>query len=537
MKTKSQGFGIINFFLKLLAQFREKVDLLEKENREVRNKLENTEEKLAIQSAQLQQLLREKFGKKSERFVSAPGQLALDLGSAGERVELEEEASGEKEEISYSRKKGKKVRTNWERFTIPEGLPEVIVELEPLEDVKGWKKIGEEVTRELDYEVGYFYTRKYVRYKYVKPEEKDAINSTIVVAPMPSRPIDKGMPGAGLLSYIMVSKYVDHLPLDRLLKMFSRNGISIKSSTLNGWVKRGANLLEAIYEQICKHQFSKSYLMADETTIKVVLASKAARNNNGVGKLHQGYFWAYYDPLGKNIVFIYEKGRASEYPKAHLKDFSGKLQTDAYAGYNFVNEIAAIILFACMAHVRRKFEEARKKTPEIATIILTMIQQLYAIERKAREEGMSAAQRLELRQLKAKPIMEKLKTYLLDQATQVIPKSSIAKAINYALNRWIYLERYLSNGEVEIDNNLIENMFRAVAVGRKNYLFCGSENGARWAAILYTILGCAKLHGLNPHEYLRDVLIRLPDTKRSQLHTLIPQNWKKQADLYPPPKC
>ena len=163
MKTKSQGFGIINFFLKLLAQFREKVDLLEKENREVRNKLENTEEKLAIQSAQLQQLLREKFGKKSERFVSAPGQLALDLGSAGERVELEEEASGEKEEISYSRKKGKKVRTNWERFTIPEGLPEVIVELEPLEDVKGWKKIGEEVTRELDYEVGYFYTRKYVR--------------------------------------------------------------------------------------------------------------------------------------------------------------------------------------------------------------------------------------------------------------------------------------------------------------------------------------------------------------------------------------
>lgn len=530
MKTKSTWLAIIEFLLKLLMQQKGEMDLLKKENIKL-------EKKCSVKEQQLQQLLREKFGKKSERFVSAPGQLQLEFGGAVQEKQISEgeQAPGEEEQISYTRKKGKKPRTNWDRFTIPEGLPEVIIEIEPSEDIRGWKRIGKEVLRELDYEAGYFYVKKHIRYKYLKPEQKDGTSSTIVIAPMPSRPIEKGMPGAGLLAHILVSKYVDHLPLDRQLKIFSRTGVTIKSSTLNGWVRQSANLLEALYEQICKHQFSQSYLMGDETTIKVVLAAKAARNNNGEGKLHQGYFWAYYDPLGRNVVFIYENGRGSKYPKEHLKDFSGKLQTDAYAGYNFVNELLTIVLFACMAHVRRKFDEAKKTAPNIAAKVLAMIQQLYAIERKAKEEGISAAQRLALRQQEAKPIMEKLKKYLNDQACQVTSKSAIAGAINYALNRWEYLERYLSAGEVEIDNNLIENMFRTIAVGRKNYLFCGSENGARWAAILYTILGCAKLHGLNPHQYLRDVLIRLPDIKRSQLHTLMPQNWVNQQELHPSP--
>ena len=498
-------------------------EYLHKDKEELYAELQQLKAAISKKEAELAELKRLVFGRKSERFVpeqAAPNE-QLNLF-----VQHGHEGSEEKTVLqavqAHSRKKAKP-----RRMKLPEGLPVVEVRINPHPDeIKGWVKIGEEITEELDYVPGYLRINRYIRPKYARPKSEqnaDTEGNNIFIAPLPSRVIDKGIPSAGLLAYILVSKFVDHLPYHRIIQIFKRAGMDIPASTVNGWVAKCVELLRVLYLYHKARMMECDYLMADETKIRVL---KSPNRANKKTKAHQGYFWVYYDPGGKQNLFVYDPGRGGKYPREHLDGFKGHLQTDGYSVYDAFDRTEKITLVGCMAHIRRKFEKALDNDKERATHVLTTMQGLYAIERKAREEGFSHEQRLALRQEEARPIMDELKAWLLENRDQVLPKDSIGEAITYACNRWKYMERYLEDGKLEIDNNLVENAIRPVAIGRKNYLFAGSPEGAEWAAIIYTLLSSAANCGHNPSEYLKDILLRLPDQPLNYLDELLPLNWE-----------
>lgn len=513
------------------------------ENSALQAKNKELEAENAALKFRLNQLERLIFGTRSERFVPsvAPEQLRLNFeGEQDQAVPEEVNITTVKKLIEISLKKREKKQAK--RLPIPAHLPRVDIIIEPEQDVTGWKKMGAAITEELDYTPATFQVNRYIRPKYVRPkdtasqstdaaatleEKQTPPTGPIVIAPMPERPIPKGIPSAGLLAHILISKFIDHLPYYRQQQQFVRIGMSIKTSTINGWVAKTCLFLEVLYHKLEAQIFAQSYLMADETKIKVITEAKAARNNGGKGKSHTGYFWVYYDPFSKQVLFKYDPGRGRKYPAQHLKNFSGHLQTDGYTVYDAFDLLQGVSLNGCLAHVRRKFEEAKDNDEQRASEVLKQIQQLYLLEEYAKLEKYTFEQRHEFRQQHAAPLMTELKQYLdtaIDQA-DVFPKSPIGKAIAYALNRWTYLKRYLDDGRFEIDNNLVENAIRPVALGRRNYLFVGSPEAAHWAAILYSLLGSAKQHDLNPFEYLKEVIQRIPATPMSQVEQLLPQNW------------
>jgi len=491
--------------------------------------------------AQLQKML---FGAKSERFVNSvkkeiPSQqislfqeIQAEALAKQEAKKTEEEA--QKQTITYERTVPKKKTRATKRLPLPESLPRVEIVIEPTESTEGMVRIGEEVTEILDIIPPQFRVLKLIRPKYAHPDAKTKdINQPIIIAPMPLRVIDKGIPSTRLLAYLIINKFMDHLPYFRQIKIFQRIGVNLKSNTINGWMAKTCTLLKPLYDEFCKYHFSKKYLQADETTIKVLKVKKSGKK----GKAHKGYYWVYFDPVDNHVVFIYDYGRGRKYPVEHLENFSGKLQVDGYPAYEAFDKLEHFTLYACMTHIRRKFVEALPNDKKRAEQILDIIQQIYAIEREARDGKYTSKERLALRQLKAVPLMETFKTYLDQQYDDrnVLPQSAIGKAVQHALRRWKYLERYLHDGEVEIDNNLVENAIRPVALGRKNYLFAGAEEGAKWGAMIYTLLGSAIRQGHDPLEYLSDILRRIPDMKISQLQLLFPKNWEplpnNQLDL------
>jgi len=261
--------------------------------------------------------------------------------------------------------------------------------------------------------------------------------------------------------------------------------------------------------------------MADETPIQVL--DKAKR-----GKTHRGYFWVYHDPLEKEILFDYQDNRSRAGPFGILKDFNGFLQTDGYNVYDEIGQWESITLLGCMAHARRYFDKSLPNDKKRSEDMLSQIQRLYKTEAFARNNHYSHEERYNLRHSESVPILDEMKTWLDTTALQVLPKSTIGKAIGYMLGRWKYLKRYVEDGRFEIDNNLIENAIRPVALGRKNYLFAGSHNGARRAALIYTLVANAKLQGLEPFAYMRDILSRIADYPYKKLANLLPVNWKNQ---------
>ena len=465
------------------------------------------------------------FGAKSERFI--PDAPAEQLSLFAQATVITPEPPVEKETISYQRDKPQKKSSA--RQPLPPHLPRIEIIIEPEEDTTGWVKMNPEVTEILDIIPPVFQVIRIIRPIYANPAAKSQqVDKAICIAPLPDRVINKGIPSTRLIAYLLISKFVNHLPYYRQVQMFKRIGITISASTINGWLCKIGELIKPLYDAFCVHQFGKPYLQADETTLKILKVKKTGQKKGKKGKAHTGYYWVYYDPIDKHAVYIYEPGRGKVYPAEHLSNFSGKLQTDGYKAYAAFDDLAHIILFACMAHIRRKFVDAKKNDPIRAEKVLVWIQALYAIEEKARDEEYTPEQRLALRQEKAAPIMKSIKTYLEEQynSGQVLPKSAIGGAISYALGRWKYMERYLEDGLIEIDNNLVENAIRIIALGRKNYLFAGSEQGAKWGAMIYTLLSSAIRNGHEPLEYLTDVLRRLPTTKTSQLSDLFAANWK-----------
>jgi transposase len=474
----------------------------------------NLEIKVEYLNLELAKLRRMIFGAKSERFVPiSTDQLALfDL-------ESKQKQEPQSETISYTRNKPEqKSTTGHGRLLLPAHLPRVDHVIEPEGKVEGAKKIGEEITEVLEYTPGKLYVNRYIRPKYVLPEEKG-----IVIGMLPSLPIPRGNAGAGLLAHIMVSKYVDHLPFYRQVQQFKREDVQLSESTLNGWFTGGCKLIEPLYEHHKKQVQQAQYLMADETPIPVQTKDKP-------GSTHKGYLWVYYAPLERMVLFDYRKSRSREGPVEFLKDFKGILQTDGYEAYRIFENKQGITLLACMAHARRKFDEAKGNDPERSQYMLALMQQLYALEREARERELSHEDRQQLRQEKSVPVLQQMERWMKQEIQKVLPQSAIGKAIAYTLSLWPRLIRYTEDGRAEIDNNLVENSIRPVAVGRKNYLFAGSHEGAGRAALIYSMLGTCKQHNVNPFLWLRDVFTCLPEAKQSQLNRFLPQNWSSKAD-------
>jgi len=308
--------------------------------------------------------------------------------------------------------------------------------------------------------------------------------------------------------------------LYRQLQIFKRIKVDISSSTIGGWFTKTAELITPLYKELELSVLNNTdYLQADESPIKV-------QDKDKKGSLHQGYMWVVRDPVSGLVLFKYNKGRSRSVPEALFENFTGTLQTDGYKVYKSLKTKGEITLLGCMAHARRHFEKAKDNDYSRAKLALGLIQQLYLIERKAKEKVIDTETKYRYRQLYAVPILKTLKKWLKDNQIQVMPKSSIAKAINYTLTIFDNLERYTEDGRYEIDNNMIENSIRPLALGRKNYLFAGNHLAAQSYAMMYSFFATCKINNVNPQEWLADVLDRIQDHNIHKLHELLPHNWK-----------
>src|SRR3954447_10506150 len=472
-----------------------------------------------VLKAELSQLKRLIFASRQERFlltdVVSAAQLSLDITAAPLPAMAVSTAA---KKIEYT-KTAATVQAALEqqqhpvRMQLPEHLERRVITLVPLEDTTGLSCIGEEVTEELDYEPGRLFVNRYVRPKYVSKDKEG-----ILIAPAAERPLPKAIAGAGLLAQTIIDKYVDHLPLYRQQQRFIRENITIPYSTLTDWVHNSCRLIEPLYEALRKEVTASDYLHADETPIKVLDKDKK-------GETHRGYYWVYHNSIEGLVLFDYQMGRGREGQKQILQDFKGHLQTDGYSAYDFFKEQqdSSITVLHCMAHARRKFYEALSNDKARAEHALTQIGKLYDVERRAKE--LSDEQRLALRKQEAMPVLESLGEWMKEQYMEVLPKSTIGKALGYSIERWKELMVYATDGKLNIDNNPVENSIRPVAVGRKNYLFAGSHQAAQRSAMLYSLMGTCKLHGINPFTWLKDVLIRIASHPISKVSDLLPHHW------------
>jgi transposase len=463
-------------------------------------------------------LKRQMFGQKTERFVpaSVPAEQTTLFNEETPTVGFAET----KEKITYERRKPGKGHG---RNSIPEGIFTEVITLEPPAAEKHCAHchtdktfIGNDETTELEYKPAVFYAKKYVRPKYACQNCPD---TGVTAAKLPARPIDRGIAGVGLITWIIISKYLDGLPLYRIEKIFKRYGIHINRSSMVGWIEQVCRNLELIYN-VMREDILQSYgIQADETPLKVL-------DGETKGKSHLGFLYPYVGDE-KLAVFDYRPGRGRVGPNEMLKDYTGHyLMTDGYAGYLETVKVKNLIHLICWAHARRGFFEAKDTEPEFAGKILSLIGAMYDIERKAKEGTMNALQRYELRQKETAPILEEIHQLLKNPGKTILPKDPMGLAIAFALNHWEKLNNFLLDGRLPIDNNLVERLIRTVAIARKNFLFCASHEGAKRTAILYTLLATCKLNDIDPFEYLSNVLPRIADYPAAKIRDLTPAKWK-----------
>jgi hypothetical protein len=347
----------------------------------------------------------------------------------------------------------------------------------------------------------------------------------IVQAPAPSRPIDRGLAGPGLLAHVLTAKFCDHLPLYRQSEIYAREGVDLDRSTLAKWVGESSSLLAPLVEVLRRYVLSADKLHGDDTPVPVLAP--------GTGKTKTGRLWTYVRddrPSGSldapAVWFAYSPDRKGEHPQRHLAHFRGILQADAYAGFNKLYEDGLIQEAPCMAHIRRKFFDLMEahQSP-VATEAVERIALLYAIEKEIR--GRSPDERRRVRNARARPLVESMHLWLKASLATLSRKSDTAAAIHYALSLWDAMVRYLDDGRIEIDNSAAERALRGVAVGRRNYLFAGSDRGGERAAVFYTLIGSAKLNGLDPEAYLQHVLTHIADHPINRIEELLPWNFAR----------
>ena len=460
---------------------------------------------LKFRLSQLERLI---FGKKSERWISDniadPEQLVLF------EQEAAEEASPAKEDISYSRSKPQKVHPG--RQPLPDHLPVKEVIIEPKEDVSGMTRIGEEITDTLDYIAASLTIIRTIRPKYARPS-----GDGIVIGKLPERPIEKGIAEAGLLAHVIVSKFIDHMPFYRQNQRFQRDfKLKVSESTINDWFVSVCTLMKPLHEELLRSIFSSDYIQADESPIRVLDKDKS-------GSTHQGYQWVYHAPVLKRVAFQYRKGRGMHGPKEWLSNHQGYVQCDGWKVYDGMsNKNPSMILIGCLAHTRRKYFDAEKMDPR-ASEVLKLIQRIYQIERELGSASLPADQYKAERQNQMQPIFDEWQLWMEENEHCILPKSPLGKAIVYTRHQWTKLERILEDHRFLLDNNLIENMIRPLALGRKNYLFAGSHPAAERIAMMYSFFGTCKLCDINPNDWLKDTLSKLPQWPINRIAELLPR--------------
>ena len=467
------------------------------------------EHRIADLQLQIAVLRRARFGRRSEK---------LDVQLSQLELMLEELQSTHADVVAD--KPPRPAAQRPVRKPLPDHLPRETQTLDPETDAcpacgGRLKPLGEDVSETLEYVPAAF---KVIRI--VRPKCACAACDTIVQAPAASRPIARGLAGPGLLAHVLVAKYADHLPLYRQSAIYARAGIALPRSTLAEWVGGAHHLLRPLVAALRRYVLDTAKLHGDDTPIPVLAP--------GRGRTATGRLWTYVRddrPAGSHdapaVWFAYSPNRKGEHPARHLQTFQGILQADAYAGFGKLYDSGRVVPAACWAHVRRKFYEiAQAHDSPLAQAALQRIGALYAIEAEIR--GQSPQLRQAERQARAGPLLEALHHWLQENLRQVSRKSALASAIGYTLKLWPALTRYRDNGQIEIDNNAAERALRAVALGRKNYLFAGSDDGGERAAAIYSLVGTAKLNGLDPEAYLRAVLDRIADHPVNRVDELLP---------------
>lgn len=487
----------------------EQVKHLMEENARLRRENELLRQKLDL-------VIRRMFGRKSEGLNA--NQLELLLGNLEPEAPPASGAAATSEAMTTPRRKPSPRRPR-----CPEDAPVVVEVLDPPEvtaNPDAFRKISEEVSELFDYEPGRVLRRRTVRRVWVKRTDP---NAAPLIAPLPPKLLERGILGPGLLAQILVSKYGDHLPLCRQQRIFNeRHGLYLPRQTMARGVELAATWLKPVVQEIAREQMAGGYVQIDETPVKFL--------QPGRGQTAQGYFWASRAP-GADTVYHWTNGRGHEHLLGIVPEaYKGVVQCDAYGAYRTMRQKRpGVELAGCWAHVRRKFREALDQQ-EAATRngwILRQIQHLYAIERRLKESRAGPNLRAAVRAAESRPILVRLKKLLIHLEPKHLPQSLTGKAIGYALGQWELLEVFLAKGRLEIDNNLVENAIRPTALGRKNWLFIGAD-GAGWrSAVIYTIIQSCRARGVEPFEYLRDALTRLPAMTNHQVPTLTPKAWAK----------
>jgi transposase len=467
--------------------------------------------------AQVAYLSRMVFGRRSEKLGDDPKQGRL----FGELLKPAEAAPAEDDEPDPSPRRRRRKRHPGRR-ALPENLPRQLHEIHPPEPERtcpdcGTPKVifGQDVTEELELVPAQFVVNRYVRYKYACRQCQGQVS----IGPLPPRPLDKGVPGPGFLAQLVTSKYADALPLYRQQQIYRRYGLELSRATLCGWVAYVALTLAPIVAAMKRCVRTSGHVHTDDTPVTVLDPSVQP-----VGS-RRGYMWVYIGDRG-DVVFDYTTSRKRDGPESFLKGYRGYLQADAFAGYNRICAGGDVVEVACWAHARRKFFDAQGAHGPEARRVLTLIGRLYAVEARARRLGLTPERLLAWRQRHSRRRLAQLRAELDRLSLVALPRSALGTALGYTLNNWKALNRYTEAAFLAIDNNHSERQIKQLVIGRKNWLFAGSDEGARNAALLYSLVVSCKLAGVDPFAYLRDVLIRIHTHPPERIDELIPREWR-----------
>ena len=481
--------------------------------------VEEQQNYIAALREQIRSLKTHVFGRSSERFAPDSTQTTL--------FSFPEVTAPHKEETQHIAAHDRKKPSG--RKPLPEDLPRERIEYEA-EDIicpccgEEMPRIGEDITEELEYIPARFVVIEHAKVKRACPKCKEAVVQGVLPAGVPV--IEKGRPGPKLLAHICIAKYCDHMPLNRQEQMFARHGVEIPRQRMCDWIVMVTEQILLSIALSLKRSIRKSqYIRADETHLDIQTEEKD-------GKLHRGQLWGMLS-YEKDVYFDFALSRSGEVARELLSGVAACVQTDAYAAYNVLNEETNIVRAGCWDHVRRRFFKARESAHAQAKEALRLIGELYRLEReykdafKKQKASLDPAARVLFRAEHCSPVLEELKAYLEKLSLAALPKSPLGEAVSYALPQWDALSVFLKNGLVELSNAGIEQRMRPVALGRNNWLFAGSDRGAKWAAVMYSIIGTCKLNGINPYEYLADIFRRAPGMKSTDIETqLTPRAWK-----------